>query len=63
MGFRARRAAAVAVWMVRAPINAMPRTAKTAFRMLVSMERAPLKTIAYGLFAVRVNYGNSKDLD
>jgi hypothetical protein len=41
----------------------MPRTVKTAFRILVSTERAPLKTIAFGLFAVRLNYGNSKDLD
>jgi hypothetical protein len=49
--------------MVRAPISAMPRTVKTAFCMLVSIERAPLKTIASGLFAVRVNYSNSKALD
>jgi hypothetical protein len=49
--------------MVRAPISAMPRTVKTAFRMLFSIERAPLKTIASGLFAVRANYSDSKDLD
>jgi hypothetical protein len=49
--------------MVRAPISAMPRTVKTAFRMLVSIERAPLKTIATSLFAVRANYSNSKALE
>jgi hypothetical protein len=49
--------------MVRAPISAMPRTVKTAFRMVVSIERAPLKTITSSLFAARVNYSNSKDLD
>jgi hypothetical protein len=49
--------------MVRAPISAMPRTVKTAFRMLVSIERAPLKTIASSLFAVRANYNSSKALD
>jgi hypothetical protein len=31
--------------------------------MLVSIERTPLKTIASGLFAVRLIYSNSKDLD
>jgi hypothetical protein len=49
--------------MVRAPISAMPKTVKTAFRMPVSIARAPLKTIASRLFAARLNYGNSKDLD
>jgi hypothetical protein len=49
--------------MVRALISAMPRTVNTAFRMLVSIERAPLKTIASSLFAVRADDSNSKALD
>jgi hypothetical protein len=44
------RAAAVAVWIVKAAISNTPRTVKILSRILVSIERALLKTTAPGLF-------------
>ena len=43
MAFRALRAAAVAIWIVKAAMSNTPRTVKTLFRILVSIERALLK--------------------
>jgi hypothetical protein len=54
VAFRALRAAAVAIWIVKAAISNTPRTVKTLFRILVSLERALLKTTAPGLFAVHL---------
>jgi hypothetical protein len=46
----------VAIWVVKAAISNTPRTVKTLFRIMASIERPCRKTTAPSLFAVHLNY-------
>jgi hypothetical protein len=53
--FRAFRAAAVAVWIVKVAISNTATTVETLFLILVSIERALSKTTVTGLIAVHLD--------